>query len=240
MATHVRALRAHECFRTATIVLVPEANLGNEAQEIGESLIGAFEKLRVVCDRDDQYGIHTNPGSPQLFVRAVSSLFSHNAISYHRDIVSANPYTDSAVTNAQRVKKARNELEKQLRAFRRVSLLPKSLVSRSRYSYTGKADKDNQRSSSMRDDLVMALLFGIFFAQQRVNGLTFERGFDRRLLDAEAADRQRRLAPLVDTIVSAPFMRARVGSRRSHASNRTQSDFARFGERVRPTRRRVK
>jgi len=233
VASHVRALRAHACFRSARIVLLPEANLGNEAQEIAESLIGVFENLEVVCDREDQYGVHTNPGSPEMYVRAFGSLLALGAVSYHSTLLTANPYADSKLTLEQRAKRVRGEFERQLRSFRRVPLLPKSLIARPRYAYTGKGDKDNQRSASMRDDLVMAALFGLYYAQQRVNGLMFRRGFDNRLLTAEAAERNRRMAPLINSIVGTPLVR--VGSSRAR-SRKDESALARFAER--PQRRR--
>lgn len=183
---HLTALRTHPCTRAATLVLVPEANLGNEAQEIAQSAIVTFPNLQVLCARENQYGIFTNPGSPQLYVASMTTLLAKQALLFHgAELVTANPY-DSAPAS-ERAKRMRLELERQLRAFRRVALLPRSLVALPRFSYTGKADRDNQRSATMRDDAVMALLFGVYYAEQHANRLLYVREYTSRLVSASDA-----------------------------------------------------
>ena len=149
----------------------------------------AFQNLQVLCAREDRYGIWTNPGSPQLYVSSMTTLLAKHALSFHGpELVTANPY-DAATPASERAKRLRGELERQLRAFRRVALLPRSLISLPRYSYTGKADRDNQRSASLKDDLCMALLFGVYYAEQHVNNLLYVREYGSRLISAsDAAD----------------------------------------------------
>jgi hypothetical protein len=183
---HVHALRGHACFRDSHIVLVPEANLGNEAQEISESLI-ATPGLSVLCQTEHAYGILTSPGTPAMYVFRLADKLQDNALCYHEPLVTANPFVTNA-TQAERVRAARKEFERQLRSFRRIFILPKPLHSIVRVAYTGKADKDNQRTNRLRDDMAMALLFGVYWSGQHMAGLIGERGYTRRFSRPETGE----------------------------------------------------
>jgi len=108
-------------------------------------------------------------------------LLSHGAVRYHDTLVSANPFLTKNKP-AEKVTMAKKELERQLRSFRRVSIMPKSLNSRVSVSYSGKVDKDNQRTNRLRDDLCMALIFGVYWSGQHKNALISERGYQGRFL----------------------------------------------------------
>lgn len=180
VAAHLEGLRATECFRQSRIVLVPEANLGNEAQEVTEHVL-EMAGLTVLSQRDDAYGVYTSPGLPRMYVFRFGDLLAHDAVSYHAEMVTVNPF-QTGVSPADRRAGARREFERQLRSFRRIHLLPKALSSRVSVAFTGKADKDNQRTNRLKDDMCMALLFGVYWSGQHKNGLVQERGYGQRFV----------------------------------------------------------
>ncbi len=67
MRAHVRALRATECFARTRIVLIPEANLANEAQEIGEEFVG-WNGTRVLSSGQREYGVWTSDTTKKMYV----------------------------------------------------------------------------------------------------------------------------------------------------------------------------
>ena len=190
---HVAALRRTQCFAGSRIVLVPEANLGNEAQEISEHLLQT-SGLTVLCQRDDSYGVYTTPGLPQKFVFRVDNLFAHEGVSYHGEVVTANPFANGS-TRKDAAAAAKKEFERQLRSFRRIHILPKSLNGRVSMTFTGKADKDNKKSRSLKDDMCMAFLFGVYWSGQHKGRLVKERAYTSRFVRGDG----KTLAPTPDT-----------------------------------------
>lgn len=225
MADHIAALRKVDCFANASILYVPEANLGDYAQDTADMVLRRFDGVSVLCDRDNDYGVRTNPGMPQMYARTFAPLLTKDAVSYHKHLVVANQLVKN-VTQAEKVAKIKGEFERQLRAFRRIPLLPKSVLALARYAYTGKADKDNNRSASMRDDLVMSLLMGIYYSDQYANNYLTVRGFDERL----ATGHQQRLHSL-DPYVETRARRKRTSSGTTGGKSKRQrfSRLEKFG-----------
>lgn len=191
VATHLEALRATPCFSNSRIVVIPEANLGNEAQEIAEHVLN-LAGVTVLTERDNAYGVYTSPGLPQMYVFSVDNLLAQNAISYHDPVITANPFL-TKITSEEAAAATRAEFERQLRSFRRIHTLPKALNSSKRVSYTGKAGKDNQRTASLKDDMCMALLIGVFWSGKHRAGLIDERSYGSALLRPDG----RTIAPIV-------------------------------------------
>lgn len=175
MATHLEGLRAQPCFARSRIVLVPEANLGNDAQEVSEHVL-SMAGVTVLSQKANAYGVYTSPGLPQMYVHSVDNLLAQNAISYHEPVVTVNPFLTGKSADEARAA-ARAEFERQLRSFRRVNLLPKALNSVVRASYSGKVDNDGQRTNRLKDDMCMALLIGVFWSGKHRAGLVDERGY---------------------------------------------------------------
>ena len=180
MRAHVEALRRTQCFRDSRIVLIPEANLGNEAQEIADHMIET-PALTVLCATEHCWGILTSPGTPAMYTSRIKEKLQEDALSYHSPIVTANPFVATG-TPQERIVAVRKEFERQLRSFRALHVLNKSLVSIGKIAYTGKADKDGQRTNRLRDDMAMALLFGVFWSGKNIAGLIGERGYDHRFV----------------------------------------------------------
>ena len=213
MRKHVEALRATQCFGKSRIVLVAEANLANEAQEIAEDLIG-MAGLSVLCSREDSYGVWTLPGLKKMFVFRVGDLFAKGAVSYHQQLVVANPFQTSMKPD-ERVIASRKEFERQLRSFRRIHLLPRALTGKVIVAFTGKADKDNQQSNRLKDDMCMAFLIGVYMSGQHMNGLIKERGYRRKFVSADGR-------PIASTVADIA-MPAAVGTSLSAAMAATMS-----------------
>ena len=202
---HAAALRECACFRGARIILVPEANLGNEAQEISEMLVH-LRGITVLCSTNKAYGVYTNPGTPAKYVFRVEEKLAEEAIIYHEPLVCGNPFTN--LPRAEGAKRARAEFERQMRSFRRVMTLPKSLSSRVRVAYSGKIGDGNTRTNRLRDDLCMAFLFGVYWSGQFLaNRGPFERGYTSRFERPEGGTAEKR--PMEDAATTSTTSRRR-------------------------------
>ena len=115
-----------------------------------------------------------------------------SAIKYHDDIVSANPFIANR-TPAQRAMAAKVEFERQLHSFKRIFDLAPSLTSTTRVVLTGKADHEKKNTARLKDDMVMAVLIGVYWAGEYVGGRISSRGYADRLLRANAPS----IAPVV-------------------------------------------
>lgn len=155
----MKALRSIECLRKVPIVLIPEANLGNEAQEVANALV-RLPGVEVACEEQDIYGVFTKPGMPAKYVHEFEKVLEDDALFYHATVASEDYGA------------ARKEFERQLRSFRKFYELPKSLRSTVRVEYSGKIDNEKKRSSRLKDDMVMALLMAVYWSRQlRANNI---------------------------------------------------------------------
>jgi len=188
---HVRGLRQVPCFRQSKIVLVPESNL-DVTQDISEDLLATEPGLTVLAGRENRYGVRTGSGSHEQYVNSVSKRFAEGAVSYHKTIVTANPFADANTPPSERVAAARKEFERQLRSFRKVMLLPKSILSAVRVAHSGRVGKGNERSARLRDDMCMAFILGVFWSGHHIVGTVLEYGRSNRLIrPAAPGDRVR-------------------------------------------------
>jgi len=175
------------------IVLVPEDNLGNEAQEIAEQALRDITGISVLARTDSRYGVRTDQRTKRAYVFRFADLLANSALSYHGPaIVSANPFITNR-TPTQRALAAKTEFERQLRAFQRVTDLAPSLSALPNVIFTGKADHEKKQTARMKDDMVLAALLGIYWAQEALGGRVAEKGYASRLQRAHAPP----IAPVV-------------------------------------------
>lgn len=173
---HVLLLRRTPCFREAEIVLVPESNLGNEAQWIGITVPEHVTNTSCIINKDaTRYGILTHASTKPKFVTTLESFFASGGVSYHEQLVIST--TLESVRPDRLEENMKRKFHDQLRNFRRVLLSTKSLSSQKKFAYTGRADMNNNLSSAMRDDLVMALVFSLSGATAHQRGLLQTRGY---------------------------------------------------------------
>jgi hypothetical protein len=180
VVAHMRALRAVPCFVNARLVLVPEDNLGNEAQEIAEYALQTVVGVAVVARTETRYGVRTDQNVKRAYVFRFSGALAQSGIRYHEPLVSANPF----ITNRSpkdRALAARAEFERQLRSFQQVTALAPSLTSMKRVVYTGKADQQKKNTASLKDDMVMAALLGLYWAGEAVRGAVAMKSYASRL-----------------------------------------------------------
>ena len=168
---HLDALRRMEQFRDCRFLLVPEANLGDQAQLLAQMALRRYRDVDVLCQHSECYGIFTKPGDPEKYVARMRNKFSEDGVFFNDKIVSVNPYRTNA-TNKQRVDAVMTEFKRQLVAFRAIHIVPAALTGQVRVIYSGKADKDNKRSNRSKDDMVMAFLFGYYYYGQYTGPLT--------------------------------------------------------------------
>lgn len=192
--THVRALRERPCLRDAAIVLVPEDNLGNEAQSLASEVLERVPESSIISQnistgargrtsgRDDRYGVKTL--SHRVYVLRFGDLLASGGVRYHAELVSVNPF----VTNksaAERATAARTAFEMQFTRFRHVVRLPPALTAREQEVYSGKVDQNDQKSSRRADDYVMAMLLGAYWSREFIAGRVRAVGYTQRLVRAD-------------------------------------------------------
>ena len=159
---HIDALKKQALFRDATFVLILEANLGSQAQICAQYVLRREPRIEVVCSQASCYGIFTRPGDPERYVVSMCDRLAVDGLFMHERIVCTNRFA-MGQSRAERLASTLREFKRQLSSFRAVHIVPTSLSSAVRVVYTGKADKDGKRSSRLKDDMCMALLFGYFY-----------------------------------------------------------------------------
>lgn len=168
LKAHLRALRGRRCLQRAGLRfrVILEANLGDFAQQVGKRVIANISDAEVVCAHQHCYGVFTLPNSKPKYVFKMREKLRERALLYHADLVSVNPYADPDLPRAELAAQMKRQFERQLGAFRTIFNVPKALLSTVRVTYSGKADRDNMRTTRTQDDFVMALLFGYYYASQ--------------------------------------------------------------------------
>jgi len=192
---HMRALRARPCMANARFVLVPEENLGNEAQEIAEAVLREISGVEVLARTDDRYGVRTDQDAKRKYVFRFADMLARagdGALTYHEPLTSASPFVSNRSAD-ERATEARTEFERQLRSFRRFTDLAPSLTSLPRVVYTGKADDDKKNTARMRDDMVLAALIGFYWSAEYLGSRITAHGYTSRHERAHAPP----IAPVV-------------------------------------------
>jgi len=181
---HIIALRAHPCFGAARIVLVPEANVGNDMQVLVDMLMARIP-LEVLCETATSYGVFTTPTIPQAYANRVMRRLDDGSIFFHRSLVSANPNALDK-TPEERAAKELKKFETQMRGFEKVPIKSKSLLRIMRYAFTGKGNRAGERDGSKTDDGVMAYLIGTYWSAYAELGQLIIRRNAGRLLAPES------------------------------------------------------
>lgn len=159
---HVAAIQRQQHFAECTIMLILEANLGNEAQHCAKYMLRRHPRVEVLCQKEHAYGVYTSPGDPERYVHTLQERLNVRGVKFHNQLVCANRY-NKQTTPEQMLEKTKREFMRQLSAFRAVHSVPTSLGAAVRILYTGKAGPDGRRSSRLKDDMCMALLFGLYY-----------------------------------------------------------------------------
>ena len=147
-------------------MLIPEANLGNEAQMLSQMCLRRYADVDVMCQKTHAYGVFTAPGDPERYVMRLQDKLAEDGIFLHDKPVCASPCDKVAKTPAAKWRKVLEEFHRQLTSFRGVYIVPASYNARVTLVWTGKADKDGKRSNRAKDDLVLALLIGYYYCTQ--------------------------------------------------------------------------
>lgn len=158
---HMDALRRQPFFHGCRFMIIPEANLGDQAQLLAQVSLRRYRDVDVLCEKSHCYGVFTKPGDPERYVNAMRNKLAEDGLFFHDKVVCVNPFQTN-MSAKQKLEAVMKEFKRQLFSFRMIHLVPKGLGSRVKVVYTGKADKDNQRTNRTKDDLCMALLFGYF------------------------------------------------------------------------------
>lgn len=168
---HVDALMRQQCFARYKLMLIPEANCGEQAQELSRVMLlrsaMGWCDTDILCQKDDCYGIFTFPGDPERYVMRMREHMAQDGFFFHDNFVCANPYSN--LPPATKRAETLQTFRRQLSSFRAAYTVPSSLTGRVRLVYSGKGGKDNKRTNRAKDDLVMALLFGYYYYTQHMS-----------------------------------------------------------------------
>lgn len=162
---HLDALRAQPCFKACRFMLIPEANLGNEAQTLSQMCLRRYRDVDIMCQKPHAYGVFTVPGDPEKYVMRLQDKFAEDGVFFHDKLVCESK-CDNKLSRAEKLKKVMGEFHRQLATFRGIYIIPQSFNSRVSLVWTGKADKDGKRSNRTKDDIVLALLLGYYYCTQ--------------------------------------------------------------------------
>lgn len=157
---HLDALRADPQFHNCHFVIIPEANLGDQAQLLSQVLLRRYRDVTVMCEKSHCYGIFTKPGDPERYVLRMRDKLSEDGLFFHSKIVCANPY--SGATHKDKLAATMTEFRRQFYAFSAYHVVPVHIHSQVRLLYSGKIGKEGKRDKHKKDDMLMALLFGYF------------------------------------------------------------------------------
>lgn len=171
MYYHIEALMKQQCFARYKLMLIPEANYGDQAQMLAgvllrRSALGWYDG-EVLCQKPHCYGIFTFPGDPERYVMRAREKLAQDGFHFHEHFVSANPYSNlpPAALRAQTMQ----TFQRQISGFRASYMVPASLLGRVRLVYSGKGGQDNKRTDRAKDDMAMALLFGYYYYTQHMS-----------------------------------------------------------------------
>ena len=147
---HISRLRKQPGCEAAWIVLVPESNLGFEAQHYVSTVQKSQLKDWVVLTEDGSHGVgfRTTHETKEGGYRALEELLSSNGVHVAQRFVSASMAPDEAL----------NMLVTQLHGFQVVVEPPKTAFARARRTFSGKV-------GGRQDDLVMALQLAVLGAR---------------------------------------------------------------------------
>jgi hypothetical protein len=161
---HCETLRTQKEFSHCDIGLILEANNGKENDACAKYMLRRdSERIKVMQERKHNYGVYTVPGRPGQYVQCLQDRLAVDGLRYHDNLVCVSRKLSIGETQKQAATRARAELERQLSAFRVLLRISTSFGSRNTIQFTGKADKNGNRSVHLKDDMAMALMMGIFF-----------------------------------------------------------------------------
>ena len=195
---HMRALRKVECASNARIIFIAEDNM-DESQNTAEVVLREIDGVDVLCRAENRYGVRTDANTKPAYVFRFADLLVHGGVRYHEPLVSANPFVTNRTATERRIE-ARTELERQLRSFQRIRDLAPGLTAVKKIFYTGKADNEKKNTSRLKDDMVLALLLGVYWAGEFKNGAIDTRGYASQF--QRANDHPHTRVPLISPIIA--------------------------------------
>ena len=158
LLTHIKSLRLHPCFSQSWIIFFPENNLGQEASHM-QAMLSEERKVWTYFEKQ-KAGVCTTHERKEMYTINCVQYFNQDAIHWAPNSICANPYVDVE----KRMKRVKDEFRKQLLQFQKLTI---ANVNRpfevAKVFFTGKV------KPGMNDDIVMTLLFTVYWAQQFVN-----------------------------------------------------------------------
>ena len=152
LISHLRAVRSHPRLRNAWCIFIPESNLGMEAAHMAHMLQN--ERLVYTLKEKNRVGVATTNKRKILYVQACLEYQSGMHIS--PKCVCVNPQLDAN----ERLLLTKKEFRTQLLKFKKLVVGTVNAFDLPKIIFTGKTSSGNQ------DDLVLTLLFGVFWARE--------------------------------------------------------------------------
>jgi hypothetical protein len=174
------ALRGVPRYAQCTFVGIFEANLGDQAQYVAYRALKYMRDCDILCSHQHCYGVFTTPGITEKYVFRLREKLCERALQYAPEIISVNRFQTQS-TREEKARDVRQKFERQLAEFRMVFNVPKSVLSKIGVTYTGKAGKENERTTRAQDDLCMATLFGFYYVTMLLAGQAHVKTFQNAL-----------------------------------------------------------
>jgi len=145
-------VRSHPRLRNAYCIFIPENNLGMEAAHMAHML--KDERLVYTLKEKNRVGVMTTNKRKELYVQACLEYQSGMHIS--PQCVCVNPQLDAN----ERLLLTKKEFRSQLLKFKKLVVPGAQHYQLPKIIYTGKTSSGNQ------DDLVLTLMFSVFWARE--------------------------------------------------------------------------
>lgn len=163
LKAHLAALRGVPRFSGCRFRLIVECNIPGQGGAICEAALTEMNDVDIVCSTNHTYGVFTVPGIKPVYFARLCKLLRREGIAFYETVVSVCPF-QASMTRTQLSAANMTKFEQQMRSFRYIYHVPRSLSASVQATFSGKADHENHRSTRMQDDLVLALGFGIKYA----------------------------------------------------------------------------
>jgi hypothetical protein len=155
LKAHIEGVRRMPRFKDAWIVFIPENNLGHEASHMA-FMLRPYRRVYTLTEKGGIIGVNTNAVRKELYSMETVRYLCQESILFWEHLVVSNP--NGGANEKQRVME---DFKEQLMAFKRVIVHPQRGFALPKIHYSGKA-------KGGRDDLVMSLMIGLYWATEFV------------------------------------------------------------------------
>jgi len=157
LEAHLSAIKRHPAFSRANIVFFPERNTGHEGGHM-KLIVDKFGGYTYRERSDRDFGIWTSEETKKNSAERARAAMAEGSVYLMDDFITVNQMHDKK-DESERRKAMKEEFEHQLLRYKYVYSQTKTPFGKSKYTISGKTDKNGGISSSVNDDLAVCFCF---------------------------------------------------------------------------------